>query len=166
MEKTTRCKTVSLVLLLSVIFQGVYVLAEAVILAAQHPLKILWSAGVHSAFDQNLYPPLEIAGIAAVLVLHIGLFVLLWSQMEKTNFRVAEILSMIIGSLLLVGSPVSLSVLTNMGYASAGAQTLANYSILANLMRMVRPLSRLGWVLLVIGATASLSNKRSACRIY
>ncbi len=163
MEK--RCKTISLLLLLSVILQGVYVLAEAVILIAQRPLKMLWSAGTyHEAFEQNLYPLADILGVAVVLVLHVGLFILLWSQMEKGSFQVAEILAIVIGGLILVGSPISLSVLTNMGYAAQSAQMLANYSILSNMMGMVRPLSRLGWVLLVIGATASLGNKRS-CRL-
>ncbi|MCI9406597.1 MAG: hypothetical protein HFK04_06765 [Oscillospiraceae bacterium] len=163
MEKTNRCKTVSLLLLLSLIFQGAHALAQAVILIAQRPLKILLSA--HSAFEQNLYPPAEIAGIVAVLVLHIGLFLFVWSQMEKASFRVAELLAIAVGGLLLVGSPISLSVLTNMGYAAQGAQVLANYSLLVNLMGMVRPLSRLGWVLLVVGATASLGRKRSCCPV-
>ena len=100
-----------------------------------------------------------------MLLLHIGLFLFVWSQMEKPSFRVAELLAIAVGGLLLVGSPISLSVLTNMGYAAQGAQVLANYSLLVNLMGMVRPLSRLGWVLLVVGATASLGRKRSCCPV-
>ena len=100
-------------------------------------------------------------GIIVMLVLHTGLFVLLWSQAENTSFKAAEIMSIVIGGMILAGSPVSLSILTNMGYAAQGAQMLANYSLLTNLMSMMRPLSRLGWVLLIVGATASLGNKRS-----
>ncbi len=164
MEKTNRCKTVSLLLLLSLIFQGAYALAQTVILIAQRPLKALWSPA-SGVLEQNLYPPIEIAGTIAVLALHVGLFVFVWSQMEKASFRVAEVLAIAVGGLLLVGSPISLSVLTNMAYASQGAQTLINYSLLVNLMGIVRPLSRLGWVLLVIGATASLGRKRSCCSV-
>ena len=90
MEK--RCKTISLLLLLSVILQGMYVLAEAVILIAQRPLKMLWSAGTyHEAFEQNLYPLADILGVAVVLVLHVGLVILIWSQMGNVSFQVAEI---------------------------------------------------------------------------
>ena len=107
---------------------------------------------------------MDILLIVILLVLHVGLFVLIWSQGRNVSFQAAEILAIVIGGLALTGLPVSTAILTNMGYAAQGAEMLANYSLLANLMGMVRPLSRLGLVLLVVGATASLGNKRACQR--
>ena len=160
MEKTVRCKTATIILGLSLLLQILYAIAEFIILILQRPLKNLLNAGASEAFRQNLFPIADIVWIIVMLVLHAGLFVLL-SQAENTSFKAAEIMSIVIGGMILAGSPVSLSILTNMGYAAQGAQMLANYSLLTNLMSMVRPLSRLGWVLLIVGATASLGNKRS-----
>ncbi len=163
MEKTARCKTSATILGISLLLQVLYVVVEAIILVLQRPLKSLLSTGAWEVFEQNLFPIMDIARIIFMLALHTGLFILLWSQAENRSFKLGEILSIIIGGLILAGSPISLSVLTNMGYAAQGAQMLASYSLLSNLMGMAQPLSRLGWVLLVIGATASLGNKRS-CR--
>ena len=153
MEKTARCKTSATILGISLLLQVLYVVVEAIILVLQRPLKSLLSTGAWEVFEQNLFPIMDIAWIIFMLALHTGLFILLWSQAENRSFQLGEILSIIIGGLIL----------TNMGYAAQGAQMLASYSLLSNLMGMAQPLSRLGWVLLVIGATASLGNKRS-CR--
>ena len=161
MEKTVRCKTATIILGLSLLLQILYAIAEFIILILQRPLKNLLNAGASKVFKQNLFPIADIVWIIVMLVLHTGLFVLLWSQAENTSFKAAEIMSIVIGGMILAGSPVSLSILTNMGYAAQGAQMLANSSLLTNLMSMMRPLSRLGWVLLIVGATASLGNKRS-----
>ena len=126
-----------------------YVVVEAIILVLKRPLKSLLSTGAWEVFEQNLFPISDIAWIIFMLALHTGLFILLWSQAENRSFKLGEILSIIIGGLILAGSPISLSVLTNMGYAAQGAQMLASYSLLSNLMGMAQPLSRLGWVLLV-----------------
>ena len=164
MEKTERCKISVLVLNLSLICQILYALAEGAILVLQRPLKTLLNAGPSDIIQQNLYPMMDILLIVILLVLHVGLFVLIWSQGRNVSFQAAEILAIVIGGLALTGLPVSTAILTHMGYAAQGAEMLANYSLLANLMGMVRPLSRLGLVLLVVGATASLGNKRACQR--
>ncbi|MDD3193575.1 MAG: hypothetical protein PHE47_06955 [Oscillospiraceae bacterium] len=161
MEKIERCKTSALILKVSLLLQVLYVLAEGMILAAQRPLKKLLNAGLPETLQQNLYPVMDILLIVLVLVLHVALFALLWSQGENASSRVAEVLAIIIGGLILTGLPISLTALSDMGYAVQGAQTLANYSLLSSVMGMARPLSRLGLVLLIVGATASLGNKRS-----
>lgn len=97
MEKTVRCKTATIILGLSLLLQILYAIAEFIILILQRPLKNLLNAGASEAFRQNLFPIADIVMVIVMLVLHAGLFVLLWSQAENTSFKAAEIMSIVIG---------------------------------------------------------------------
>ena len=83
--------------------QILYAIAEFIILILQRPLKNLLNAGASEAFKQNLFPIADIVWIIVMLVLHAGLFVLLWSQTENTSFKAAEIMSIVIGGMISSG---------------------------------------------------------------
>ena len=160
METNSYNKTAGLLIKLSALIQILYGMAQAGILLLQQPLKVLIN-GNNEIFQQNLYPIVDIVQILVVVLVQVLLCALLWSQEKNPFSKAPEIAAILVGGAFLVGIPVSLNTISTVGYSVQGVQAVANYSVLASIMAMAQPLSRLGLVLLVVGATASLFDKKA-----
>lgn len=159
MEKINRCKTSTAVLVGGFICQLAYTVAYVMILFGQNVLRNVFYG---TADRPNIYPIVDILIMAATVLLISLLFFLVYHKATDPATQVPEVLTVIVCGLLLTGLPFSVNIISNMIYGSQGSEVIISYSLFTAMTAFIRPLSRLAQVLMMVGAMASIGNKRAA----
>ena len=160
MEKINRCKTSTAVLVGGFICQLAYTVAYVIILFGQNVLRNVF----YGTTDRpNVYPIVDIAVMIINLFLILLLFFFVFHKATDPSTQVPEVMTVIVCGLLLTGLPFSVNIISNMIYGSQGSEVIISYSLFTAMTAFIRPLNRLAQVLMLVGAMASIGNKRAAC---